>query len=68
MQIDMYHLIKGRQELTDDHIQYILYQLLRALLYLHSANVIHRDIKPSNILATEECDIQIWYMQCIHRS
>jgi len=59
MQIDLYHLIKTKQALTDDHIQYILYQLLRALLYLHSANVIHRDLKPSNVLATEECDIQI---------
>eukprot|EP01035_Chromulina_nebulosa_P020925 gene20925-27122_t len=27
-----------------------MYQLLRALKYMHTANVLHRDLKPSNIL------------------
>lgn len=42
-----------------DHIKYIIYQLLRALKYLHSANVIHRDLKPSNLAITEECDLTV---------
>jgi serine/threonine protein kinase len=33
-----------------DHAQYFVYQVLRALKYIHSANVLHRDLKPSNIL------------------
>ena len=36
-------IIFSKQELTDDHYQFILYQILRALYYLHSANIIHRD-------------------------
>lgn len=59
MEIDLYSVIRNKQSLTDDHIQFIIYQILRALLYLHSANIVHRDLKPSNILATETCDIQV---------
>jgi len=59
MEIDLYSVIRNKQSLTDDHIQFIIYQILRSLLYLHSANIVHRDLKPSNILATEQCDIQL---------
>lgn len=36
--------------LGDEHIRFLLYQLLRGLKYIHSANVLHRDLKPSNLL------------------
>lgn len=36
-----------------------MYQTLRGLLYLHSANVMHRDLKPSNILVNKNCDLKI---------
>lgn len=39
--------------------QYFLYQLLRGLKYLHSANVLHRDLKPSNLLLNANCDLKI---------
>lgn len=60
MDVDLSHLIKkNKDELTDEHIQFIVYQIFRALKYLHSRNIIHRDIKPSNILADENCDIRL---------
>jgi len=59
MEIDLHAVIRNKQALTDDHVQFMIYQIVRALLYLHSANIIHRDLKPSNILATETCDVQL---------
>lgn len=40
-------------------MQYFLYQLLRGLKYIHSANVLHRDLKPSNLLLNANCDLKI---------
>jgi serine/threonine protein kinase len=39
--------------------QYFLYQMLRGLKYIHSANVLHRDLKPANILINANCDLKI---------
>ena len=52
-------IIFSKQELSDDHYQFILYQILRAIYYLHSANIIHRDFKPSNVLINEDCTIKL---------
>ncbi len=30
------------QPISDDHVRYFTYQILRGLKYLHSANVMHR--------------------------
>ncbi|KAG6406030.1 hypothetical protein SASPL_133626 [Salvia splendens] len=38
---------------------YFLYQILRGLKYIHSANVLHRDLKPSNLLLNANCDLKI---------
>jgi mitogen-activated protein kinase 1/3 len=36
-----------------------VYNLLCAVKYLHSANVLHRDLKPANILVNEDCSVKI---------
>jgi mitogen-activated protein kinase 1/3 len=36
-----------------------MYQILRGLKYIHSANVLHRDLKPSNLLLNTNCDLKI---------
>ncbi|XP_044483753.1 mitogen-activated protein kinase homolog NTF6-like [Mangifera indica] len=59
MDTDLHQIIRSGQSLTDDHCQYFLYQLLRGLKYIHSANVLHRDLKPSNLLLDANCDLKI---------
>ncbi|XP_078485238.1 mitogen-activated protein kinase [Ciona intestinalis] len=59
MESDLHHIIRSDQPLTTEHICYFMYQLLRGLKYIHSANVIHRDLKPSNLLVNENCELRI---------
>ncbi|TMW58129.1 hypothetical protein Poli38472_011717 [Pythium oligandrum] len=59
METDLHRVIHSAQTLTDEHVAYFMRQMLRALHYLHSANILHRDLKPSNILVTSACDVKI---------
>ena len=59
METDLHRIIYSPQPLTVDHIQYFVYQILRGLKYIHSANVVHRDLKPSNLLLNGNCDLKI---------
>ncbi|KAJ8247855.1 hypothetical protein GJAV_G00251290 [Gymnothorax javanicus] len=40
--------------LSEDHARLFMYQLLRGLKYIHSANVLHRDLKPANLFINTE--------------
>ncbi|KAI3632014.1 hypothetical protein MIR68_009850 [Amoeboaphelidium protococcarum] len=59
MEADMHQIIRSQQPLTDAHFQYFLYQILRGLKYIHSANVLHRDLKPGNLLVNADCELKI---------
>ncbi|XP_031122308.1 mitogen-activated protein kinase 9-like isoform X1 [Ipomoea triloba] len=59
MECDLHHVIKTNDNLTPEHYQFFLYQLLRGLKYMHSANVLHRDLKPKNILANADCKLKL---------
>ncbi|RZC74837.1 hypothetical protein C5167_050314 [Papaver somniferum] len=59
MESDLHQVIKVNDDLTREHHQFFLFQLLRALKYIHTANVFHRDIKPKNILVNADCKLKI---------
>ena len=46
-------------EMSQEHSSVLIYKLLCAVNYLHSANIIHRDLKPGNILIDENCNLKI---------
>lgn len=59
METDLKQVLRSGQLLTEAHIQFFIYQALRALHIIHSAGVIHRDITPANILVNTNCDLKI---------
>lgn len=58
METDLHAVVRANI-LQDIHKQYVCYQLLRALKYMHSGQVLHRDIKPSNLLLNSECQVKL---------
>lgn len=58
MESDLHAVIRANI-LEEIHKQYIIYQLLKALKYMHSGSMLHRDIKPSNILLNSDCQVKV---------
>ena len=58
METDLHTVIRANI-LEPIHKQFIMYQLLKALKFIHSAGIIHRDLKPSNILINSDSYIKV---------
>jgi mitogen-activated protein kinase 1/3 len=59
MEADMRDILESQQELTEQHVQYFMYQILLAVHFWQSANIVHRDLKPENILLNSNCELKI---------
>ncbi|KAG8145019.1 hypothetical protein E2320_013401 [Naja naja] len=53
METDLAKLVE-QGPLLEEHARLFMYQLLRGLKYIHSANVLHRDLKPANLFINTE--------------
>ena len=58
METDLHSVIRAKI-LEDVHKQFVAYQLIKTILYLHSGSLLHRDLKPSNILLDAACAIKV---------
>lgn len=53
------NLLDSSEEIEEDHVISIIYNILSAMNFLHSANIVHRDMKPANILLDDNCQVKI---------
>jgi len=58
METDLHTVIRANI-LEPIHKKFIMYQLLKALKFLHSAGIVHRDLKPSNILINSDSFVKV---------
>ena len=56
---DLRKVVISTIPLQEIHVKVIVYQLLNAIAFLHSADVVHRDIKPSNILLNHDYTVKL---------
>ena len=49
MGADLNNIVKT-QRLSDDHVQFLIYQILRGMKYVHSAGIIHRVRKEEELV------------------
>lgn len=53
------HAVIHANILEEVHKRYVLYQILRAIKYMHSGALLHRDLKPSNVLLNSDCHVKV---------
>ncbi|CAK62854.1 unnamed protein product (macronuclear) [Paramecium tetraurelia] len=47
---ELYYHLRNQKRFSEDQAKWIFVQILDAIQYLHSKNIIYRDLKPENIL------------------
>ena len=61
LETDLSSVIKSPQPLSDEHVQFFIYQVLRGVKHLHTSTpaITHRDLKPRNLLVNSNCDLKL---------
>ena len=52
-------LVKRRKRVTEYETRIYIYQVVKALIYIHSQLIIHRDLKLGNILINDDMETKI---------
>lgn len=60
MEADLRDILESNQDLSELHVQYFMYQILLAVSYMHSADVLHRDLKPEVYI--DNCRRQAYFV------
>jgi polo-like kinase 1 len=55
----MSELLRRRKRLTELEVQCYMVQIISALTYIHSKNVIHRDLKIGNLFISEKMEVKL---------
>ncbi len=58
LETDLHSVIQANA-LEPIHKKYVIYQLAKALKFIHSAKLVHRDVKPSNVLLNNGCHVNL---------
>ncbi|KAI9139347.1 kinase-like domain-containing protein [Paraphysoderma sedebokerense] len=57
---ELYTYLQNREKpLNEAEARFVLIQVIKGLMYLHSRGIIHRDLKLSNLLLTRDYDVKI---------
>lgn len=59
MPCDLYRVINSTSPLNAAHVNFLMFQLLRAVNYIHGAGIVHGELRASNLLVDEACQLKV---------